>query len=58
VFSAAPNGAFRLCVLIDTVRNDHVVYRQMDAARVPGGEPVSIAIAHLAAAFVPEATLY
>ncbi len=58
VFSAAPNGSFRLCVIVDAVRSDHVIYRQMDAARVPGGEPVRIPLSHLAAAFVPEATLY
>lgn len=58
VFSRAQDGAFRLCVLVEDVRGDRVAYRQMDASRVPGGERVVIPVSHLAAAFVPEASLY
>lgn len=51
-------GAWRLRILIEEVRGAQVLYRQLDSARQPGPEQRTMAMAHLIASFVPEASQY
>lgn len=52
------SGSWRLCIQIEEVRGSQVLYRQLDGARQPGAESRTMAMAHLIASFVPEASQY
>ena len=51
-------GSWRLCIRIEEIQGDQVVYVQLDANRQPSSAPRTIAMANLVATFVPEASQY